>query len=83
MVIYIPESSVRIVNSNNYVDGDEVKLADTFNIEYVPHFFPIKFLRFENMNYVGPALPFEMFLSSNDDKAMYLRKKIFYQLLDC
>lgn len=70
---------VRIVNSNNYVAGDEFELAKTFAIPFVPHFIPTSFVHGKNLNYDGPVLPLEQFLSDLDDKDTLELKLDFYE----
>jgi len=77
MVIYIPESSVRIVNSNNYVSGDEMELAENFNLNFVPHFFPTLPRTYSLQDYYS-KLPFDFYLSVNDTNHRIYQKRMFY-----
>ena len=71
LVIEIPEVFVRIVASNNYINGDEFELATFFNLTYIPHFFPYKLLSVQNLidiekhNYDLPDL--EMYILETYD----------------
>lgn len=79
MVIHVQERSVRIVCSNNYIDGDEYDLAETFNITYKPHFIPMSFVKRCNLSYKGNFLPFEMYMSSTDTQKRLKSKLKFYK----
>jgi len=51
LLLEIKSLSVRIINSTNYVPGNEYELAKQFDIPFNPPNFPTKFMLFENFEY--------------------------------
>jgi len=82
MVIQVPEASIRIVSSNNYVDGDEITLANTFKLDFIPHFFPKIFMSSKHLSYEGKLPQFECFIEFSDTDERIKLKKEFYNSLD-
>ena len=84
LVIEIPEVFVRIVASNNYINGDEFELATFFNLTYIPHFFPYKLLSVQNLidiekhNYDLPDL--EMYILETYDLKRISEIKYYHSL---
>ncbi|MBM3938616.1 MAG: hypothetical protein FJ333_08200 [Sphingomonadales bacterium] len=84
LVIEIVEANVRIVCSNNYVPGNEFELADFFEIDHTPHFFPYNFLHegtdmyLSKWNYIGEVPYFHYFVLPNDTKKVLSTKQEFF-----
>lgn len=81
MVLDIPELSIRFINSNNYLSGDEYEIATQFDIHVQNRiYFPQRFLLPTNLDYSGtiPDLKyFEMFEDSEktaNDKINFVTK---------
>jgi len=83
-VIEIKEANVRIVSSNNYIPGNEFELADFFEINYTPNFFPYQFLTLRtdsflsNWHYKGKVPHFKYFTHPSDTQDVITKKQQFF-----
>lgn len=78
LVLDIPELSIRFINSNNYLNGSEYEIAALFMTPCEnPIFFPHKFLKKENLPYVGKIPSFEYFENFSDSEDTKVKKRTF------
>lgn len=81
MVIEIPEASMRIISSNNYINGDEVSLALMFQLKIEPLFFPQSLKKMTLLNFEGEVPDFQSFLEISDTIERIKIKQYFYNNL--
>ncbi|EGT43869.1 hypothetical protein CAEBREN_07775 [Caenorhabditis brenneri] len=69
-VIYLKHKGVKILDSLKYLTMSLSSVAKTFNIDTVKGDFPVRFIKAENFNYVGPVPPNEEFGLENKSPAV-------------
>ena len=69
MVLDIPELSIRFINSNNYLSGDEYEIATQFDIHVQNRiYFPQRFLLPTNLDYSGTIPDLKYFETFEDSE---------------
>lgn len=78
ILLDIPELSIRFLNSNNYLIGNEYEIAEQFEIAFTPMYFPYKYLTPENLNFKGTIPDLQFFHVFGDDiKTVESKVKFF------
>lgn len=74
----IRQANIKIVDSNNFVQGNEYEIADLHEIPYTRLFFPtnLNFIDLENLSYLPNN---EVFFNFNDSKSIRQQKIDFYE----
>ena len=77
VLLIIEEIKLRILSSNQYIDGNEYDLAKHFDLAYEEIYFPCHFL--ENTDYEGKVPDFSEFVQATDPETIISRKLDFYR----
>ena len=77
VLLIIEEIKLRILSSNQYIDGNEYDLAKHFDLAYEEIYFPCHFL--ENTEYEGKVPDFSEFVQATDPETIISRKLDFYR----
>jgi len=67
LVLEIKGLKIRFITSNAYFEGNEYQLAQQYDLKFIWHFFPRKFLQPHNLNYVGQVPEINFFNSLTDN----------------
>ena len=81
LLLMIEELQLRFIATNNYIDGNEYKLAKHFGLEMTTNYFPLKFLKSENFNYFGETPDFTFYLDDFETEATKKQKLDYYRLI--
>jgi len=79
LLLEIPHMSIRILNSNNFIKGNEFEIAQLFNFSNKPIYFPYKFLIPENLNYADAIPDFLYFHNFSDSSEILLMKRAYHE----
>ncbi len=73
----VPELKIRLLNSTNYLPGDEYEVAKVSNVFFNDLFFPLKLNQQSFYNYVGKIPDLTYFTCQSDTEEIYKKKEHF------
>ena len=78
----VPELKIRLLNSTNYLPGDEYQVAEVSNLTYNQLYFPFKLNEPSNYNYKGKIPDVSYFICQHEEKESIKNKKHFVDNYD-